>query len=92
LQRFAARATGGADVLGGDDVLACDVIDGEQVAAACTVSKRALTAYADVLRLEYGTHLSVTTVYPGYVNTAIHERSRRAACGGSRPAARAVRG
>ena len=42
------------------------------------VSKRALTAYADVLRLEYGTHLSVTTVYPGFVDTAIHERSRRA--------------
>ena len=47
-------------------------------AAAYIVSKRALTAYADVLRLEYGTHLSVTTVYPGYVDTAIHERSRRA--------------
>jgi NAD(P)-dependent dehydrogenase (short-subunit alcohol dehydrogenase family) len=46
--------------------------------AAYTVSKRALTAYADVLRLEYGTHLSVTTVYPGYVDTAIHDRSRAA--------------
>jgi hypothetical protein len=31
-----------------------------------------------ILRLEYGTHLSVTTVYPGYVDTAIHERSRQA--------------
>jgi hypothetical protein len=31
-----------------------------------------------VLRLEYGTHLSVTSVYPGYVDTAIHERSRQA--------------
>jgi NAD(P)-dependent dehydrogenase (short-subunit alcohol dehydrogenase family) len=46
--------------------------------AAYTVSKRALTAYADVLRVEYGTHLSVTTVYPGYVGTAIHDRSRAA--------------
>lgn len=46
--------------------------------AAYTVSKRALTAYSDVLRMEYGTHLGVTTVYPGYVNTAIHERSRAA--------------
>jgi NAD(P)-dependent dehydrogenase (short-subunit alcohol dehydrogenase family) len=46
--------------------------------AAYTVSKRALTAYADVLRVEYGTHLSVTTVYPGYVSTAIHNRSRAA--------------
>ena len=46
--------------------------------AAYTVSKRALTAYADVLRMEYGTHLGVTTVYPGYVSTAIHDRSRAA--------------
>ena len=46
--------------------------------AAYTVSKRALTAYADVLRVEYGTHLGVTTVYPGYVDTAIHDRSRAA--------------
>ena len=46
--------------------------------AAYTVSKRALTAYADVLRLEYGTHLGVTTVYPGYVDTPIHDRSRAA--------------
>jgi NAD(P)-dependent dehydrogenase (short-subunit alcohol dehydrogenase family) len=46
--------------------------------AAYTVSKRALTAYADVLRMEYGTHLGVTTVYPGYVGTAIHDRSRAA--------------
>ncbi len=46
--------------------------------AAYTVSKRALTAYADVLRVEYGTHLGVTTVYPGYVSTAIHDRSRAA--------------
>jgi NAD(P)-dependent dehydrogenase (short-subunit alcohol dehydrogenase family) len=46
--------------------------------AAYSVSKRALAAYADVLRTEYGTHLGVTTVYPGYVNTAIHARSRAA--------------
>ena len=46
--------------------------------AAYTVSKRALTAYADVLRVEYGTHLRVTTVYPGYVDTPIHDRSRAA--------------
>ena len=46
--------------------------------AAYTVSKRALTAYADVLRMEYGTDLGVTTVYPGYVHTAIHDRSRAA--------------
>jgi NAD(P)-dependent dehydrogenase (short-subunit alcohol dehydrogenase family) len=46
--------------------------------AAYTVSKRALTAYSDVLRMEYGTHIGVTTVYPGYVSTAIHDRSRAA--------------
>jgi hypothetical protein len=28
--------------------------------------------------MEYGTHLGVTTVYPGYVDTAIHNRSRAA--------------
>jgi NAD(P)-dependent dehydrogenase (short-subunit alcohol dehydrogenase family) len=49
--------------------------------AAYTVSKRALTAYADVLRVEYGTHLAVTTVYPGYVRTAIHDRARVAGVG-----------
>lgn len=49
--------------------------------AAYTVSKRALTAYADVLRAEYGTHLGVTTVYPGYVRTPIHDRSRSAGAG-----------
>src|SRR6202012_5342014 len=46
--------------------------------AAYTVSQRALTAYADVLRMEYGPHLDVTTVYPGYVDTPIHDRSRAA--------------
>jgi hypothetical protein len=28
--------------------------------------------------MEYGTHVGVTTVYPGYVHTAIHDRSRAA--------------
>ncbi|MFV2197670.1 SDR family NAD(P)-dependent oxidoreductase [Nocardiopsis sp. LOL_012] len=45
-------------------------------AGAYTVSKRALVAYADCLRAEYGTHVGVTTVYPGYVDTPIHESSR----------------
>jgi NAD(P)-dependent dehydrogenase (short-subunit alcohol dehydrogenase family) len=44
-------------------------------AAAYTVSKRGLTAYADSLRTEYGTHLGVTTVYPGYIRTPIHDAS-----------------
>lgn len=47
-------------------------------AAAYAVSKRGLTAYADALRMEYGTHLQVTTVYPGYVRTPIHDASAAA--------------
>ncbi|MBB6173096.1 NAD(P)-dependent dehydrogenase (short-subunit alcohol dehydrogenase family) [Nocardiopsis mwathae] len=47
-------------------------------AGAYTVSKRALTAYADTVRAEYGTHIGVTTVYPGYVDTPIHDSSRAA--------------
>lgn len=47
-------------------------------AGAYAVSKRALTAYADTLRTEYGTHIGVTTVYPGYVDTPIHDASRAA--------------
>ncbi|MFE3457756.1 SDR family NAD(P)-dependent oxidoreductase [Nocardiopsis aegyptia] len=45
-------------------------------AGAYTVSKRALAAYADCLRAEYGSHVGVTTVYPGYVDTPIHDSSR----------------
>ncbi|MBR8741167.1 SDR family oxidoreductase [Nocardiopsis sp. MG754419] len=46
------------------------------LAGAYTVSKRAVTAYADCLRAEYGTHVEVTTVHPGFVDTPIHESSR----------------
>jgi NAD(P)-dependent dehydrogenase (short-subunit alcohol dehydrogenase family) len=41
-------------------------------AAAYSASKRALAAWSDVLRLEYGSHVSITTIYPGYVKTPIH--------------------
>jgi NAD(P)-dependent dehydrogenase (short-subunit alcohol dehydrogenase family) len=42
-------------------------------AVAYCMSKRGLIAYSDALRLEYGDRLdAVTTVYPGYVRTAIH--------------------
>jgi NAD(P)-dependent dehydrogenase (short-subunit alcohol dehydrogenase family) len=41
-------------------------------AAAYSASKRALAAWSDVLRLEYGSHVSVTTIYPGYIRTPIH--------------------
>ena len=43
--------------------------------AAYFASKRGLAAYSDVLRLEYGDRVGVTTVYPGYVRTPIHARS-----------------
>ncbi|GAA2858219.1 hypothetical protein GCM10010472_14530 [Pseudonocardia halophobica] len=49
--------------------------------SAYSVAKRGMSAYADALRLEYGyaqdgTGLHVTTVYPGYVRTPIHEAGR----------------
>jgi NAD(P)-dependent dehydrogenase (short-subunit alcohol dehydrogenase family) len=44
------------------------------VPAYC-MSKRGLTAYSDSLRLEHGDAITVTTVYPGYVKTPIHDTS-----------------
>ena len=44
------------------------------VPAYC-MSKRGLTAYSDALRLEHGDAITVTTVYPGYVKTPIHDAS-----------------
>src|SRR4051795_5043282 len=44
-------------------------------AAAYTLSKRGVVAYSDVLRLEEGDRITVTTVYPGYIRTKIHEQS-----------------
>jgi NAD(P)-dependent dehydrogenase (short-subunit alcohol dehydrogenase family) len=46
-------------------------------ATAYCMSKRGLTAYSDCLRLEHGDALTVTTVYPGYVRTAIHATAAR---------------
>ncbi|HET9012765.1 MAG TPA: SDR family NAD(P)-dependent oxidoreductase [Gemmatimonadaceae bacterium] len=43
---------------------------------AYCMSKRGVTAYSDALRLEHGDAISVTTVYPGYIKTPIHEPSR----------------
>jgi NAD(P)-dependent dehydrogenase (short-subunit alcohol dehydrogenase family) len=48
------------------------------LAAAYGVSKRALVAYADALRLEVGTHVGVTVVYPSMVASPIHDASARA--------------
>ena len=44
-------------------------------APAYCMSKRGLVGYSDALRLEAGHEISVTTVYPGYVRTPIHEAS-----------------
>jgi NAD(P)-dependent dehydrogenase (short-subunit alcohol dehydrogenase family) len=43
--------------------------------AAYSIGKRALTAYSDVLRIEYRGRLTVTTLYPGYLETGIHDRN-----------------
>jgi NAD(P)-dependent dehydrogenase (short-subunit alcohol dehydrogenase family) len=42
---------------------------------AYCMSKRGLVAYSDALRAEYGDLIDVTTVYPGYIRTPIHEAS-----------------
>jgi NAD(P)-dependent dehydrogenase (short-subunit alcohol dehydrogenase family) len=44
-------------------------------APAYTMSKRGVAAYSDSLRLEYGDRIDVTTVYPGYIKTPIHQSS-----------------
>ncbi len=44
---------------------------------AYCASKRALAAYSDVLRIQYGDRITVTSVYPGYMPTKIHERVKR---------------
>lgn len=47
-------------------------------AAAYCMSKRGLVGYSDALRLEHGDGITVTTVYPGYIRTSIHESSAAA--------------
>ncbi len=48
------------------------------LAAAYGASKRAMVAYADALRLELGTHVSVTCVYPSAVKSPIHDSTKSA--------------
>ena len=48
------------------------------LAAAYGVSKRALVAYADALRLELSPTVSVTTVYPSMVRSPIHDSTAAA--------------
>jgi short-subunit dehydrogenase len=42
-------------------------------ATAYAASKRALAAYSAALRIEYRGRITVTTVYPGYIRTSIHD-------------------
>ncbi|WP_198653333.1 SDR family NAD(P)-dependent oxidoreductase [Actinocorallia populi] len=48
------------------------------LAAAYGASKRALVAYADALRMEIGTHVGVTCVYPSMVRSPIHDSTAAA--------------
>jgi NAD(P)-dependent dehydrogenase (short-subunit alcohol dehydrogenase family) len=43
------------------------------MAAAYCMAKRGLQAYSDSLRIEHGDAITVTTVYPGYIRTPIHD-------------------
>jgi NAD(P)-dependent dehydrogenase (short-subunit alcohol dehydrogenase family) len=45
------------------------------LATAYTMSKRGVVAYSDSLRLEMAGEVDVTTVYPGYIRTPIHNAS-----------------
>jgi NAD(P)-dependent dehydrogenase (short-subunit alcohol dehydrogenase family) len=45
------------------------------LATAYTLSKRGVVAYSDSLRLEMAGEVSVTTIYPGYIRTPIHDAS-----------------
>jgi NAD(P)-dependent dehydrogenase (short-subunit alcohol dehydrogenase family) len=51
---------------------------GLPLGAAYAVSKRGLTAYADCLRAEFGTHVTVSSVHPAMVRTPIHETTKAA--------------
>jgi NAD(P)-dependent dehydrogenase (short-subunit alcohol dehydrogenase family) len=59
-------------------------------APAYCMSKRGLVAYSDALRLEHGDAIVVTTVYPGYIRTPIHDAGRALGIGleGTVPAER----
>jgi NAD(P)-dependent dehydrogenase (short-subunit alcohol dehydrogenase family) len=49
--------------------------------AAYCMSKRGLVGYSDSLRLEFGDEITVTTVYPGYVRTPIHDAAAQLGLG-----------
>lgn len=50
-------------------------------AVAYSASKRALAAYSAALAIEYEDRLSITTVYPGYIKTSIHDSARASGVG-----------
>lgn len=55
-------------------------------ATAYGISKRGVVAYSDQLRAEVGDRVTVTTVYPGYIRTPIHDASEAAGLSLSRVA------
>lgn len=50
-------------------------------ATAYGASKRGVVGYSEQLRAEVGDEVTVTTVYPGYIRTPIHDASRSAGIG-----------
>jgi NAD(P)-dependent dehydrogenase (short-subunit alcohol dehydrogenase family) len=50
-------------------------------ATAYGASKRAVVGYSEQLRAEVGDEVTVTTVYPGYIRTPIHDASQSAGIG-----------
>lgn len=48
---------------------------------AYTMAKRGLVGYSDCLRLEHGDKITVSTIYPGYIRTAIHDASKEKGMG-----------
>lgn len=50
-------------------------------ATAYGASKRGVVGYSDQLRAEVGDEVAVTTIYPGYIRTPIHDASAEAGVG-----------
>ncbi len=78
--RATAAALPSLVAAGGRVVNVASLLAGVSVpfAAGYAASKRALAAWSDALRMEYGQRIAVTTVYPGYVKTPIHDEVLRA--------------
>lgn len=50
-------------------------------AVAYSASKRALAAYSAALAIEYDKRVCVTTIYPGYIKTSIHDSAKESGVG-----------